>query len=98
MHTTNFSEFKLLAIMSLVAICGMLGTDIHLASIPHIMTYMHTDKAHMQQSVSIFLFGMGASLLFYGPLSDKYGRRPVVIFGLSLACIASFVAMFTRSE
>ncbi len=95
MSNINFQEFKTLAIVSVVAICGMFGTDIHLASIPHIMSYMHTDKAHMQQSVSIYLLGMGLSLLFYGPLSDKYGRKPIVIFGLSLACVASFAAAYT---
>ncbi len=96
MEKINFSEFKILALISFVATCGMLGTDIHLASIPHIMTYMHTDKVHMQQSVSIYLLGMGLSLLFYGPLSDKYGRKPVVIFGLTVASIASFIAVFVN--
>lgn len=89
-------EFKILSIVVLVAICGMLGVDIHLASLPHIMTYMHTDQAHMQQSISVFLLGMGGSLLFYGPLSDKHGRKPIVIFGLALAAIASFATAFTH--
>lgn len=94
MSINKYFELKVLIIMSFVAICGMLGTDIHLPSIPHLMNYLRTDKAHMQQSVSIFLLGMGFSVLVYGPLSDKYGRRPIVIFGLALACIASFAAMF----
>jgi Bcr/CflA subfamily drug resistance transporter len=88
-------EFKALSIVMVVAICGMLGIDIHLASMPHIMTFMHTNQQRMQQSVSIFLLGMGASLLFYGPLSDCFGRKPIVIFGLLLAAIASFSSVFT---
>jgi DHA1 family 2-module integral membrane pump EmrD-like MFS transporter len=91
----TFEEFKTLSIVVLIGICGMLGIDIHLASMPHIMTYMHTDQRHIQQSVSIFLLGMGISLLFYGPLSDKYGRKPAVILGLSIAIIASFAAALT---
>ena len=87
----TFEEFKILSVTVVFAICGMLGVDIHLASLPHIMAYMNTDKAHMQQSVSIFLLGMSGSLLFYGPLSDKYGRKPIVIFGLAFASIASFI-------
>lgn len=88
-------EFKILTILVVVGICGNLGIDIHLASMPHIMKFMHTDQQHMQQSVSIFLLGMGLSLLFYGPLSDKYGRKPIVIIGLAIAAIASFIAVFT---
>lgn len=56
---------------------------------------MHTNQEHMQQSVSFFLIGMGVSLFFYGPLSDKYGRKPIVLFGLGLATISSFAAVFT---
>ncbi len=88
-------EFKTLAIVVVIGICGMLGIDIHLASMPHIMTFMHTDQQHIQQSVSIFLLGMGVSLLFYGPLSDRFGRKPIVILGLFIAIIASFSAVFT---
>lgn len=88
-------EFKTLSIIVVVAICGMLGIDIHLASMPHIMTFMHTNQQHMQQSVSIFLLGMGASLLFYGPLSDRFGRKPIVNFGLLLAALASYASVFT---
>ncbi|MDF2939806.1 MAG: emrD [Gammaproteobacteria bacterium] len=91
----SLSEFKIMLITMLVAMCGMLGVDIHLASMPHIMVFMHTNKQHIQQSVSIYLLGMGASLLFYGPLSDKHGRKPIVIFGLVLAALSSFAAMYT---
>lgn len=93
----TFSECKTLAIVIFVAICGTLGIDIHLASMPHIMIFMHTNKAHMQQSVSLFLLGLGVSLLFYGPLSDKYGRKPIVIFGLLVAAIFSFTAAYTTN-
>lgn len=89
-------EFKLLSLTILLAICGSIGTDIHLASLPHIMAYMHTDRQHMQQSVTFFILGVGLSILVYGPLSDKIGRKPVVIFGLVLACISSFSAAFVQ--
>jgi Bcr/CflA subfamily drug resistance transporter len=79
------------------AIAGFLGIDIHLASLPAIMEYMHTDKIHMQQSISLYLLGMGSSMLFYGPLSDHFGRRPVILFGLIFASIFGFLCMFTEN-
>jgi len=90
-------ELKVLLPVILIGICGTLGIDIHLASMPFIMAFMHSTKAQMQQSVSLFLLGMGASLLLYGPLSDKYGRKPIVILGLSIAFIASFSAALTTN-
>lgn len=89
------SEITLLIPIALVSMSGLLGIDIHLPSLPHIMVYMHTNKAHMQQSVSLYLLGLSISLLFYGPLSDKYGRKPIVIFGMTLATLASFATALT---
>jgi len=93
----SFIEIKTLVIAMLIATCGMLGVDIHLPSMPHIMVFMHTDKHHIQQSVSLYLLGMGLSLLLYGPLSDQYGRKPIVIFGLSLAAISSFATILSHN-
>ena len=88
-------EIKLLSLTILLAICGALGLDIHLASLPHIMLDLHTDKHSMQQSVTLYMLGAAFSVLIYGPLSDKLGRKPVVLFGLALFCITSF---FTHCE
>lgn len=96
-HHITFREFKLLSLTIVLAICGSLGLDIHLASLPHIMTYMHTDRQHIQQSVTLFILGVGLSVLIYGPLSDKIGRRPVVILGLGIACLASYSAAWSQS-
>ena len=88
-------ELKTLFITVLMASCGMLAIDIHLPSMPYIMSVLHTDAAHMQQSISGFLLGVGASLLFYGPVSDAYGRKPVVIVGLSIAAVSSFLCAYS---
>lgn len=90
-------EKKVLFLTILIAISGLLGVDIHLASLPTMMQLMHTDKEHMHQSISIYLLGMGGSMLFYGPLSDKYGRKPIILFGLIFSALACFASIFTHS-
>lgn len=87
----------ILPIIVMIGVCSMLGVDIHLASMPYIMHSLHTDKAHMQQTIAIYLLGMGVSLLFYGPLSDRFGRKPLIIFGLLLAAVASFACVFSMN-
>jgi hypothetical protein len=72
-------EFKLLSLTILLAICGGLGLDIHLASLPNIMLALHTDKYCMQQSITLYILGGAFSMLVYGvdsapnPLIDGAG-------------------------
>jgi multidrug resistance protein len=90
-------EFKLLCLTILLAISGVLGLDIHLAALPSIMLELQTNKHAMQQSVTIFMLGAAVSMLIYGPLSDKIGRKPVILFGLCLYCLSSFLTVFVYS-
>lgn len=97
MQTLNRQEFIALLSIVFLALGGLLGIDIHLASMPYIMTDLGTDQTVMQQSITLFLFGLGVSQLFYGPISDVVGRKPVVIFGVIVAGAASFLACFSQS-
>lgn len=90
-------EVKRILIIVFIAMGGLMGIDIHLPSMPAIMHFMHTDKTHMQMSVALYLLGMLLGVLFYGPISDRVGRRPVVIFGLILTAIASYAAVFSTA-
>lgn len=78
-------EWKVVAMVTALLFLGLLGTDIHLSSLPEMTSAMHTTQQCMQSSVSIFLFGIGVSALAYGPLSDKHGRKPIILIGLAVA-------------
>lgn len=84
-----------LVLLWLVAGCLMLqplSTDLYLASLPHLAVDFNTSPAAVQQTLSLFVFGVGIAQLIGGPLSDRFGRRPVLLWGLviyigaSLAC------------
>lgn len=90
------TEGRIVFSVIFLVICGTLGIDIHIATLPAIMKFMGTDKAHVQHLVPIYIFGIGLSVLFYGPLSDKYGRKPVVLIGLVVASLASFASCLAR--
>lgn len=91
------SELKVVVIVTVLLLIGLLGTDIHLSSLPEMMRYMATTQQVMQSSITLFLFGVGLSALVYGPLSDKFGRKPVVLAGLVIA-IAGNVWSASLSE
>ena len=63
--------------------------NIFLPSLPNMTAYFETDYALMQLSVAVYL-GVNAVLqLIVGPLSDKIGRRPVILWGLGLFLVAT---------
>ena len=61
-----------------------LSTDLYLASLPGMAADFSVSAAAVQQTLSLFVFGFGTAQLVSGPLSDRYGRRPVLIGGLAL--------------
>lgn len=66
-----------------------LSTDLYLPSLPHLASYFSATPAAVQQTLSMFVIGFGTAQLVSGPLSDRYGRRPVLMGGLATYLIAS---------
>ena len=73
---------------TLVAL-GPLSTDFYLPSLPAMTAALGTDVAGTQLTLSIFLGGFAVGQLFYGPLSDRFGRRPLMLIGLGIFLVAS---------
>jgi DHA1 family bicyclomycin/chloramphenicol resistance-like MFS transporter len=81
---------------TLVAL-GPLSTDLYLPALPTLTQVFATDVARVQLTLSVFLAGFAVAQLFYGPLSDRYGRRPVLLFGLALYLVSSLACMLATS-
>src|SRR5207249_7759449 len=88
---------RLLAL--LIAMSGMssLSLNILVPAIPGLVTKFAADPANVQLAVSLYLMGLAAAQLVFGPLSDRFGRRPVVLAGLALAAFASTAAVFSAN-
>src|SRR2546429_7201296 len=74
-----------------------LSLNILVPAMPGLATKLAADPARVQLTVSLYLMGLAAAQLVFGPLSDRFGRRPVVLAGLALATIASTAAIFAAS-
>jgi DHA1 family bicyclomycin/chloramphenicol resistance-like MFS transporter len=80
-------------IIALVA-TGPLSTDMYLPALPQIRTAFFADTAQVQLTLSVFLAGLALAQLILGPLSDRFGRRPVLIGGMALYALASAACVF----
>jgi len=81
---------------TLVAL-GPLSTDLYLPSLPTLARVFASDVASVQLTLSVFLAGFACGQIVYGPLSDRYGRRPVLLGGLLLFCVGSLGCVFAHS-
>jgi DHA1 family bicyclomycin/chloramphenicol resistance-like MFS transporter len=89
-----------LTVLWLIAGCLMLqplSTDLYQASLPHLATYFSVSPAAVQQTLSLFVIGFGLAQLVSGPLSDRFGRRPVVLGGLGIFIVASLACALAPS-
>ncbi len=68
-----------------------LSTDLYLASLPSLATVFAVPASTVQLTLSMFVAGFGGAQLVIGPLSDRYGRRPVLLAGLALYVVASLL-------
>jgi DHA1 family bicyclomycin/chloramphenicol resistance-like MFS transporter len=71
-----------------------LSTDLYLASLPAMAESFGVAPAVVQQTLTQFVLGFGAAQLFSGPLSDRFGRRPVLLGGLAAYLAATTVCAF----
>lgn len=74
-----------------------LGTDAWLPALPVAAQALDAPVAVMQLTVTTYFLGLAAGQLVWGPLSDRYGRKPVLLAGLALALIASAVCAAAAS-
>lgn len=76
---------------------GPLSTDFYLPALPAIARALHTDSAGVQLTLSVYLLGFGAGQLLVGPLSDRFGRRPVLLWGMLVFLLSSLVCVLADS-
>ena len=77
--------------LGLIAAVPALSTDMYLAAMPLIATQWGISESRVGQSMVLWFVSFSIMLLVCGPVSDKYGRRPVLLIGLSLFMVSSFL-------
>ena len=85
---------------ALLAVLGMLGPfaiDTYLPAFTGIAQSLEATPVQMQQTLSVYLFGFAFMNLFHGALADSFGRRPVILWGLLVFCLASVGCALSQS-
>jgi MFS transporter, DHA1 family, multidrug resistance protein len=88
---------RVLVLLVAMTAIGPMALNILTPAVPGLVVTFGTDPASVQLTLSLYLLGLAASQLVMGPLSDRFGRRPVVLAGLTLAAVASVAALAATS-
>ena len=92
MSQSTFKKTPLLLAMMIIA-TGQVGVSIYLPSLPLIASDLSVTQVDVQLLVTLFLVGFGLSQLFYGPMSDAVGRRPIFLLGQGFYLIGTVVCV-----
>jgi DHA1 family bicyclomycin/chloramphenicol resistance-like MFS transporter len=85
------------ALLTALVALGQISTSIYIPSLPFLVDALDTTAGDVNLTLSVFLYGFAVCQLVYGPLSDRFGRRPVLLAGVSLYVAASFACVFATS-
>ncbi|MBE1424875.1 DHA1 family bicyclomycin/chloramphenicol resistance-like MFS transporter [Desulfomicrobium macestii] len=90
-------KIRALLILALLAAFPPLSTDMYLPALPTMVETWQTTEAVINLTLVGFFISFSLALLFYGPLSDRYGRKPVLLGGISLYVLSCLVCAQAQS-
>jgi DHA1 family bicyclomycin/chloramphenicol resistance-like MFS transporter len=79
-------------LLTLITFSGTLAMHIFVPALPEAARSLGASLGEMQLTMSVYIFGLAVGQLAYGPLSDRFGRRPVLVAGLALYTLAGLAA------
>lgn len=93
----QFVHAPILVLVTAMLMMQPLSTDLYLASLPSLASVFEVPVSTVQLTLTLFVIGFGSAQLLVGPLSDRFGRRPVLLTGLGLYVAASALCALSQS-
>ena len=84
-----FGDRSIIAMLALLGAFPPLSTDLYLPALPHVMEVLQASQARVNLSLSLFFIFFALGILIWGPISEKYGRKPILLIGLALYVLGS---------
>lgn len=86
---TFFGDRSILVVLALLSAFPPISTDLYLPALPHMVVTLQTNQTLVNLTLSLFLVFFALGVLFWGPVSEKYGRKPILLTGIMLYTLSS---------
>ena len=96
-HSSNMSPSVIVLLLSLLLGLQPVTTDLYLPALPELTAQLSAPMAQAQLTLTALLLAFGGSQLVWGPLSDRFGRRPILLIGLAAYVLASIASSLAPS-
>jgi len=90
-------SYPLLLTLGAIGIIGPFASDLYLPAFPQIAAALHTTAAGVQFTITCFTIGLAVGQLLLGSLSDRIGRKPILVLGIALMGLSSLYAAYARA-
>lgn len=94
-NKTNVVWLMLLLIFT--AINGIFVAETHVPALPDMVDIFAVSPSQTKFTITLYLIGLAFSQLVYGPLADRFGRRPVILIGIGISIVGSLICVFALS-
>jgi MFS transporter, DHA1 family, 2-module integral membrane pump EmrD len=91
------NHFRIILILCLISSLGRFVLDSYLPSLPAIKNHFGISASLTQLTLTVYILGFSISQLIYGPLSDRYGRRLVILIGMAIFLMGNIVCSLALS-
>lgn len=94
MEQKYLKNIGLIALITLLSMIPPLATDLYMPAIPEMTNHFNTTSTLMSSTMTIFFVFMAIGILVLGPMSDKYGRKPILICSVLISGFFSLICAF----
>lgn len=94
---SRLDRIKLILVLAFMSAIAPLSIDMYLPALPEIRQVFETQEFYIQLSLAIFFIGFSFGQLIYGPISDVYGRKKPLYFGIAIFALSSFICAITQN-
>lgn len=96
-HQKNLGNTGTLIFLALISAFPPLSIDLYLPAMPQMVDTLATTHSRVNMTLSMFLIFYAGGLLFWGPLSEKFGRKPILLTGLGIYIFSSILCALSLS-